>query len=92
MQDCLAGIVMVTWQTSDGSDYYTATIQTETGVSEMCMSESNECCVPGLTCGYNFSVSVTASNKQCNVTSTQSTSLQSSGAQMFTCVLLCNPT
>ncbi|KAM8850864.1 fibronectin type III domain-containing protein 7-like isoform 2-T2 [Spinachia spinachia] len=91
MQDCLSGIVMVTWQTSNGSDYYTATMQTETGVSGMCMSESNECSVPSLSCGYNFSVSVTASNTQCNITSTQSTSLQSvpCGATNVSAVMDC---
>lgn len=80
MQDCLSGIVMVTWQASNGSDYYTATMQTDTGISQMCMSDSNECSVPGLTCGHNFSVSVTASNQQCNITSSQSSSLQSGEA------------
>ncbi|KAM9349923.1 fibronectin [Symphorus nematophorus] len=77
MQDCLSGIVMVTWQASNGSDYYTATMQTDTGISSMCMSDTNECSVPGLNCGHNFSVSVTASNQQCNITSTHTTSLQS---------------
>ncbi|XP_033507400.2 uncharacterized protein LOC117272533 [Epinephelus lanceolatus] len=77
MQDCLSGIVMVTWHASNGSDYYTATMQTDIGISEMCMSDSNECSVPGLTCGHNFSVSVTASNQQCNITSSHTTSLQS---------------
>lgn len=77
MKDCLSSIVMVTWQASNGSDYYTATMQTDTGISKMCMSDSNECSVPGLPCGHNFSVSVTASNQQCNVTSSQTTSLQS---------------
>lgn len=77
MQDCLSAIVMVTWQASNGSDYYTASMQTDSGISNMCMSDSNECSVPGLTCGHNFSVSVTASNQQCNITSSQTTSLQS---------------
>lgn len=77
MQDCLSGIVMVTWQPSNGSDFYTATMQTDSGMSNMCMSDSNECSVPGLTCGHNFSVSVTASNQQCNITSSQTTSVQS---------------
>ncbi|KAK5919428.1 hypothetical protein CgunFtcFv8_023324 [Champsocephalus gunnari] len=76
-QDCLSGIVMVMWQATNGSDYYTATMQTDTGISPMCMSDSNECSVPGLTCGQNFSVSVTASNQQCNITSSHTTSLQS---------------
>lgn len=77
MQDCLSAIVMVKWQTSNGSDYYTATMLNDTGISNICMSDSNECGVPGLTCGHNFSVSVTASNQQCNITSSQTTSLQS---------------
>lgn len=77
MQDCLSAIVMVTWQAGNGSDYYTASMQTDSGISNMCMSDSNECSVPGLTCGHNFSVSVTASNQQCNITSSQTTSLQS---------------
>ncbi|KAK5888908.1 hypothetical protein CesoFtcFv8_014958 [Champsocephalus esox] len=76
-QDCLSGIVMVMWQATNGSDYYTATMQTDTGISPMCMSDSNECSVPGLTCGQNFSLSVTASNQQCNITSSHTTSLQS---------------
>ncbi|XP_071348392.1 LOW QUALITY PROTEIN: pneumococcal serine-rich repeat protein-like [Trachinotus anak] len=77
LQDCLSGIVMVTWQASNGSDYYTVTTQTDTGMSGMCMSDSNQCSFPGLTCGYNFSVSVTASNQQCNTTASETTSLQS---------------
>ncbi|XP_063741970.1 fibronectin type III domain-containing protein 7-like [Eleginops maclovinus] len=76
-QDCLSGIVMVIWQATNGSDYYTATMQTDTGISTICMSDSNECSVPGLNCGHNFSVSVTASNQQCNITSSHTTSLQS---------------
>nr|XP_046264816.1 mucin-4-like [Scatophagus argus] len=77
VQDCLSAIVLVTWQGSNGSDYYTANMQTDTGISNMCMSDSNKCSVPGLACGHNFSVSVTASNQQCNITSTQTSSLQS---------------
>lgn len=79
MQDCLSTIVMVSWEASNGSDYYTATMHTDTGISSICMSDSTECSVPGLTCGHNFSVSVTASNQQCNTTSSQTSSLQSGG-------------
>ncbi|XP_056277189.1 fibronectin-like [Pseudoliparis swirei] len=77
MQDCLSGIVMVTWQASNGSAYYTATMQTDTGISKMCMSDSNECNVPSLTCGHNFSVSVTASSERCDIVSRQTARLQS---------------
>ncbi|XP_008280490.1 mucin-19 [Stegastes partitus] len=76
-QDCLSGVVMVTWQPSNGSDYYSAIMQTNAGPTEMCMSETSQCSIPGLACGHNFSVSVTASNQQCNVTSSQTTSLLS---------------
>lgn len=77
MQDCLSAIVVVTWQAGSGLDFYTATMQTDSGMSNVCMSDSNECSVPGLTCGHNFTVSVTASNSLCNATSTETTSLQS---------------
>lgn len=77
MQDCLSAIVVVTWQAGSGLDFYTATMQTDSGISNVCMSDSNECSVPGLTCGHNFTVSVTASNSLCNATSTETTSLQS---------------
>uniref|UniRef100_A0A4W6E8U3 Fibronectin type-III domain-containing protein n=1 Tax=Lates calcarifer TaxID=8187 RepID=A0A4W6E8U3_LATCA len=58
MQDCLSGIVMVTWQASNGSNYYAVTMQTDTGISQMSMSDSNQSSFPGLMCGYNFSVSI----------------------------------
>lgn len=77
MQDCLSAIVLVSWEASNGSDFYTATMQTESGLSNMCMSDLNQCSVPGLICGHNFSVTVTASNQQCEINSTESTSLQS---------------
>lgn len=77
MQDCLSGIVMVTWQASNGTDDYTATMQTDAGTSQICMSDSDKCSVPGLTCGQNFSVSVTASNQQCNITSSVGSRLTS---------------
>ncbi|XP_061587413.1 fibronectin type III domain-containing protein 7-like [Cololabis saira] len=76
-QDCLSSIVVVTWEPSNGSDFYTATMYTDTGISEMCMSDTNACSVPALTCGHNFSVTVTASSNECNITSSSTTSLQS---------------
>lgn len=76
-QDCLSAIVMVSWEASNGSDFYTATMQTESGLSTMCMSDSSQCSVPGLICGYSFSVTVTASNQQCQINSTETASLQS---------------
>lgn len=76
-QDCLSAIVEVSWEASNGSDFYTATIQTGDGIANVCMSDSNQCSVPGLICGRNFSVTVTASNQQCKINSSESSSLQS---------------
>lgn len=68
---------MVSWEGSNGSDFYTASMQTESAISNMCMSDTNQCSVPGLICGHNFSVTVTASNQQCKINSTETASLQS---------------
>lgn len=85
MQDCLSAIVVVTWQAgSSGSDYYTASMQTDSGMANVCMSDSNECSVPGLMCGHNFTVSVTASNSVCNATAAETANLQSGDTQMIT--------
>nr|XP_019957336.1 PREDICTED: fibronectin-like [Paralichthys olivaceus] len=76
-QNCLSGNIMVTWQAGNGSDFYTVTMETDSGLLETSTSNSNQKSFPGLTCGHNFSVSVTASNPQCNTTSSETTSLQS---------------
>uniref|UniRef100_A0A3B3IE65 Fibronectin type-III domain-containing protein n=2 Tax=Oryzias latipes TaxID=8090 RepID=A0A3B3IE65_ORYLA len=76
-QACQSNSVNVTWQPSNGSEHYSATVKTETGVSEVCTTENSSCSVPAVTCGQNYSVSVTASNKQCNVTSSQTTNVKS---------------
>ncbi|XP_054888996.1 serine-rich adhesin for platelets-like [Poeciliopsis prolifica] len=75
-QDCISSIVMVSWDSSNGSEYYTAKVQTDTGISDVCMSDRDACSIASLKCGHNFSVSVTAFNRQCNVTSKEPTSLQ----------------
>lgn len=77
MQDCVSAIVTVSWEASNGSDLYSATLKPESGASNMCVSDSNQCSVPGLICGQNFSVTVTASNQQCEINSTETTSLKS---------------
>lgn len=81
-QACLSNSVMVAWQPSNGTEYYTAAVQTENGVSKVCTTNTSACTVHALTCGQNYSMSVTASNKQCNVTSGQTKSVQS-GKQMY---------
>ncbi|XP_054602382.2 serine-rich adhesin for platelets [Nothobranchius furzeri] len=76
-QDCLSGNAVVSWQAVNGTDNYTANMETDSGLLQTCTSEANKCSVTALACGHNFSVSVTAHNQQCSVTSTQTTRLQS---------------
>lgn len=94
MQDCLSAIVVVMWQAgSNGLDYYyTASMQTDSGVTSMCMSDSNECSVPGLMCGHNFTVSVTASNSVCNTTAAETTGLQSGDTTAGCRLIITQPT
>lgn len=80
VQDCLSAIVVVSWQAgrSGGDTYYTASMQPHSGgAASLCMSDSSECSVPGLVCGHNFTVSVTASNSVCNATAAETPRLQS---------------
>uniref|UniRef100_A0A674DRB0 Uncharacterized LOC115157442 n=1 Tax=Salmo trutta TaxID=8032 RepID=A0A674DRB0_SALTR len=74
--DCLSNIAMVTWEESNGTDFYTATLETAGGQSQTCMSPTSLCGVPSLDCGLSYSVSVTASNLQCNSTQSIGSSLQ----------------
>lgn len=67
---------MVTWEESNGTDFYTATLETAGGKSQTCMSPTSLCGVPSLDCGLSYSVSVTASNLQCNSTQSIGSSLQ----------------
>ncbi|KAL2097078.1 hypothetical protein ACEWY4_006285 [Coilia grayii] len=71
--DCLSNIAAVSWDGSSGTEYYTAVLQDSDGVKRDCMSSSNNCSIDIQDCGQNYSVSVTASNGQCNTTATGST-------------------
>ncbi|KAL1022755.1 hypothetical protein UPYG_G00031900 [Umbra pygmaea] len=64
--DCLSNIAVVTWLVPEGgAEYYTATALHTSGQSETCMSSTFSCGMPGLLCGQNYSITVTASNQQC---------------------------
>ncbi|XP_072296578.1 uncharacterized protein [Eucyclogobius newberryi] len=69
--DCVSGDVTVQWLSSTGADNYTATLTSDSGLSGNCTSQSTTCTVRGLDCGQNFTVSVTASNEECTITSTE---------------------
>ncbi|KAK7945711.1 hypothetical protein WMY93_001439 [Mugilogobius chulae] len=69
--DCLLGNVTVNWQNSAGADKYIATLTSATGLSSNCTSQSSTCSVSEVPCGQNFTVSVTASNAECTISSTE---------------------
>ena len=73
----MSNIAAVTWQDTSGAEYYTATMKTGSNQSYTCMSPSSQCSFPDLACGKLYSVSVSASNSQCNSSATVGTSLQS---------------
>ncbi|XP_062337582.1 fibronectin type III domain-containing protein 7-like [Osmerus eperlanus] len=75
--DCMSNIATVTWQDTNGAEYYTATMTTGSNQSYPCMSPSSQCSFPDLACGLLYSVSVSASNSQCNSSTTVGASLQS---------------
>uniref|UniRef100_A0A3P8XZQ8 Fibronectin type-III domain-containing protein n=2 Tax=Esox lucius TaxID=8010 RepID=A0A3P8XZQ8_ESOLU len=74
--DCPSNIAKVAWEESNGTVLYTATLQSPSGQSQTCMSNTGGCSVPRLDCGQNYTVSVTASNLQCNSTPSIGASLQ----------------
>uniref|UniRef100_A0AAV2KZF0 Fibronectin type-III domain-containing protein n=1 Tax=Knipowitschia caucasica TaxID=637954 RepID=A0AAV2KZF0_KNICA len=76
--NCVANIAVVSWNSSAGADYYTATVTSEEGTSHTCWSDGEEQCgIPNLRCGHNYSVSVVASNKACNSEPSQEGQLKS---------------
>jgi hypothetical protein len=58
--DCLSNIAVVTWSGSAGAEFYTAAVTDWQG-GETCMSSSEQCGMPNLDCGQNYTVTVTAS-------------------------------
>ncbi|XP_055044899.2 uncharacterized protein fndc7b [Misgurnus anguillicaudatus] len=66
--DCISNIATVSWDASDGAEYYTATVQGPDGPLGTCMSWSVSCGMTKLSCGNSYNVSVVASSRQCNST------------------------
>ncbi|XP_056304665.1 uncharacterized protein LOC130216807 [Danio aesculapii] len=66
--DCISNIATISWDSADGAEYYTATVQGPTGPLGTCMSWSASCGMTKLSCGVTYNVSVVASNHQCNST------------------------
>ncbi|XP_056895182.1 fibronectin-like isoform X2 [Takifugu flavidus] len=75
--NCLSNIAVVSWTVSAGSEFYTAQVTQQDGQSMSCWSDSNQCGMPSLLCGQNYSVTVVASNEKCNSEISEADSLQS---------------
>lgn len=75
--NCLSNIAVVSWTGSAGSEFYTATVTQEDGQSASCWSDSQQCGMPNVLCGQNYTVTVVASNEKCNSEPSEADSLQS---------------
>lgn len=75
--NCLSNIAVVSWTGSAGAEFYTATVTREDGQSASCWSDSQQCGMPNVLCGQNYTVTVVASNEKCNSEPSEADSLQS---------------
>lgn len=75
--NCLANIAVVSWTGSAGADFYTATITQEDGQFKSCSSDIDQCGMPSIDCGHNYTVTVVASNDMCDSDPTEADMLQS---------------
>ncbi|KAM9761579.1 uncharacterized protein fndc7b [Menidia menidia] len=66
LMNCFSNIAVVSWRGSAGAEFYTATVTTEDGQSKSCWSDSEQCAMPNVPCGQNYTVTVLASNKICD--------------------------
>uniref|UniRef100_A0A8C5GA05 Fibronectin type-III domain-containing protein n=1 Tax=Gouania willdenowi TaxID=441366 RepID=A0A8C5GA05_GOUWI len=64
--DCISNIAVVSWTGSAGAEFYTAAVTTEDGQSNSCWSDSEQCGMPNVQCGQEYSVTVIASNTMCD--------------------------
>lgn len=63
--NCVSNIALVSWTGSVGAAFYNTTLTQGVGQSQGCWSEGQQCGLPNVRCGQNFTVTVTASNDQC---------------------------
>ncbi|XP_034439595.1 uncharacterized protein LOC117760582 [Hippoglossus hippoglossus] len=75
--NCVSNIVMVSWISSAGAEFYTATVTPEDDQSIDCWSDNTQCGMPNLVCGQNYTVTVIASNQDCNSDPSEAGILQS---------------
>lgn len=75
--NCGSNIAVVSWTASAGAKYYTATVTQEDGQSMSCWSDGEQCGMPNVQCGQNYTVMVVASNEECNSDPSEADTLQS---------------
>ncbi|XP_071342815.1 uncharacterized protein [Trachinotus anak] len=75
--NCLSNIAVVSWRGSAGAEFYIATVTQEDGPSTSCWSDSQQCGMPNVQCGQNYTVTVVASNEKCNSDPSEADTLQS---------------
>ncbi|XP_068176517.1 fibronectin type III domain-containing protein 7-like [Antennarius striatus] len=77
LMNCVSNIAVVSWNRSEGAEFYTAVVMEEDGQATSCWSDSEECGIPNVICGKNYTVTVVASNKDCHSDPSEMDTLQS---------------
>ncbi|XP_068446237.1 uncharacterized protein [Clinocottus analis] len=75
--NCLSNIAVVSWTASAGAEFYTATVTQEDGQSRSCWTDDTQCGMSGVQCGQNYTVTVVASNEECDSDPSEADTLQS---------------
>ncbi|XP_053326269.1 uncharacterized protein LOC128500923 [Spea bombifrons] len=64
--DCTGHSINVTWTPSTGAESYTVVALGNDGQTVYCNTTMNSCNITNLLCGYSYSVSIIANNKDCS--------------------------
>lgn len=75
--NCLSNIAVLSWTDSAGAEFYTATVTQGDGQSQSCWSDSEQCGMPNVPCGQNYTVTVVASSETCHSDPSEVNMLQS---------------
>ncbi|KAK2835181.1 hypothetical protein Q5P01_015665 [Channa striata] len=75
--NCVSNIAVVSWTRSAGALFYTATVTQSDGQSKSCWSDNEQCGMPNINCGQNYTVTVIGSNTQCHSDPSKANTLQS---------------
>nr|XP_015211037.1 PREDICTED: uncharacterized protein LOC102685057 [Lepisosteus oculatus] len=64
--DCETNTIAVSWNKSDGAEFYTVTAEDGDGWSTHCNGFDSQCNMTGLSCGRTYYTTVTASDDKCS--------------------------